>query len=80
MTPAGALALAALAYMAGTLIGVLRRDRLAQANADLTAQLDAARAALRTERAMVGRLSGGADDILAAVRAAHHTEEADRGR
>lgn len=80
MTPAGTLALIALAYIAGALLGVLRRDQLARENADLTRQLDATRARLRTEHAIVGRLSGGADDILAAVRAAHHTEETGHGR
>ena len=80
MTTTGTLALVALAYIAGTLLGVLRRDRLAQEVADLTRQLEAAQAALDTERAIVGRLSDGADDILAAVRAAHHTAEADRAR
>jgi len=73
VTPAGALTLAALAYMAGALLGVLRRDRLTRQVVDLTAQLD-------TANTLVDRLTGGADDILAAVRAAHHTEEADRGR
>lgn len=87
MTAVGALALAALAFIAGALIGVLRRHRLAQEAAELIVQLATTEAALlrsetdlAAERALVARLSGGADDILAAVRAAQQQEEPADGR
>lgn len=84
MTAVGALA---LAFIAGALIGVLRRHRLAQEIADLIVQLATTETALLrsetdlvAERALVARLSGGADDILAAVRAAQQQEDPADGR
>lgn len=54
--------------------------RLSRSVESLTAQLDAAEAALVEADAVLSRVTDGTDDIVRAAKGAHHrTEETDRG-